>query len=121
VVEFQAMKLFRWDHQPEETVNPLLSRQVIHGEQMTLALIHLRKGAKVASHSHRHEQLSKVECGLVHFTVEGEEAMLQAGDMILIPAGAAHSVEALSDCLVLDTFSPARDDWQRGEDSYLRC
>jgi hypothetical protein len=29
-------------------------------------------------------------------------------------------VEAMEDSVVVDIFSPSRDDWQRGDDSYLR-
>ena len=35
-------------------------------------------------------------------------------------ANVPHEVEALEDSIVLDVFSPARDDWRRGEDAYLR-
>jgi hypothetical protein len=31
-----------------------------------------------------------------------------------------HKVVALEDTVVVDVFSPARDDWQRGDDAYLR-
>jgi len=114
------MKLYRWDHVQEEHLNPSLARQVIHGEKMTVALIRLRRGVVVPLHQHDHEQFSAVQSGHVSFKVAGEEAMLQAGDMILIPPGAPHTVEALSDSLVVDMFAPGRDDWQRGDDAYLR-
>jgi len=114
------MKLYSWDHVEEEKLNPSLSRQVIHGERMTVAMIRLRQGTVVPVHQHDHEQLSAVQSGRLSFVVAGEEAMMQAGDMILIPLGAPHAVEALADSLVLDTFCPARDDWQRGDDAYLR-
>jgi len=29
-------------------------------------------------------------------------------------------VEALEDTVVVDVFSPSREDWMRGDDSYLR-
>jgi quercetin dioxygenase-like cupin family protein len=31
-----------------------------------------------------------------------------------------HGVEALEDSVVVDVFSPAREDWIRGDDAYLR-
>jgi len=37
-----------------------------------------------------------------------------------IPPNTIHSAEALEDSLVVDVYSPIRDDWVRGEDSYLR-
>ncbi len=114
------MKLYSWDHVQEEQLTPLLSRQVIHGEKMTLALIHVSKGAVVPVHRHVHEQLSLVQSGRIRFVVAGEEALLQAGDMILTPPEAPHTVEALEDAIVLDFFSPHRDDWVSGDDAYLR-
>jgi quercetin dioxygenase-like cupin family protein len=120
VIQFSAMKLYGWDHVPEEQLNPNICRRVIHGEKMTIAQIRLRKGAMVAEHRHDHEQTSMIQQGRLRFVVAGEEAMLQAGDILMIPPGAPHSVEVLEDCVVVDMFSPARDDWQRGDDAYLR-
>jgi quercetin dioxygenase-like cupin family protein len=120
VLKYGAMKLYSWDHVPEEQMTPSLSRRVIHGEKMTVALIHVRKGAVVPVHQHVHEQLSMVQSGRLLFTVTGEQALLQAGDMILTPPHAPHTVEALEDTIVLDFFPPHRDDWVRGDDAYLR-
>ena len=120
MLEYCPMKLYSWDHVQEEQLNPSLSRRVIHGEKMTVALIRIRQGTVVPLHQHDHEQMSAVQSGRLSFVVAGEEALLQAGDMILIPPGAPHTVEAHSDSLVVDTFAPARDDWQRGDDAYLR-
>ena len=120
MLQWRAMRLHSWDHITEEPMNPLLSRQVIHGDKMTLARIDLRKGAVVAMHAHENEQLSIVESGRLLYEVDGEEAAAQSGDMILIPSGAPHTVEALEDCIVLDIFAPAREDWRRGDDAYLR-
>jgi quercetin dioxygenase-like cupin family protein len=39
---------------------------------------------------------------------------------MLIPPDTAHGVEALEESIVLDFFSPAREDWQSGADNYLR-
>ena len=120
MIEYRPMKLYSWDHIQEEQLNPLVSRRVIHGEKMTLALIHLRKGAVVPVHQHAYEQASIVQSGRIRFVVAGEEAWLLAGDMIVTPPEAPHTVEALEESLVLDIFSPHRDDWQRGDDAYLR-
>jgi quercetin dioxygenase-like cupin family protein len=40
--------------------------------------------------------------------------------VVRIPPGVVHGVEALEDSLVVDVYSPIRDDWVRGEDGYLR-
>ena len=87
---------------------------------MTAARIRLRQGAKVPTHSHPNEQISMVESGVLRFVLDGEELILRAGDALVIPPDAPHSVDALEDSLAVDLFSPPRQDWIRGDDAYLR-
>jgi len=103
-----------------EQMNPLLSRQMIHTAQMTIARIHLKKGAVVPLHSHPNEQISTLERGAMRFLIEGQETVLRPGQMLEIPPGVAHSAEALEDSLAVDLFTPPRADWIRGDDAYLR-
>jgi len=114
------MKLYRWDRVEKETMNSLLARQVIHGEKMTVAKIHMRQGAVVPMHQHVNEQLSIMEHGRMRFTVGGQEVTLEPGDMLMIPSNVPHTAEALEDCLATDINSPVREDWVRGDDAYLR-
>jgi quercetin dioxygenase-like cupin family protein len=87
---------------------------------MSIARIHLRAGALVPRHAHPQEQVATVLEGSLRFVVGEEEHVVSAGESMIVPSGAPHEVEALVDSLVLDIFSPVRDDWQRGEDAYLR-
>ena len=114
------MKLYRWDIVEKEQMNRSLDRQVIHGEKMTVARIHLLKGGIVPMHDHVNEQLSVLESGRVRFTVDGKDTILGPGDMLMIPSGAPHMVEALEDSVAIDINSPVREDWLRGDDAYLR-
>jgi quercetin dioxygenase-like cupin family protein len=114
------MQHYNWSLIEEEPLNPLLGRKTIHGRSMTVARIRLRKGAVVPMHSHANEQISTLESGAVRFTIAGEERVLRAGDALVIPPDAPHMVEALEDSLAVDVFSPAREDWIRGDDAYLR-
>ena len=101
-------------------MNPLVSRQVIHGEAMTVARFELAKGALVPEHSHHNEQISMIERGTMRFVLAGEEKIVKSGDMLRIPPHVPHSAEALEDSIAVDLFSPRREDWVRGEDAYLR-
>jgi quercetin dioxygenase-like cupin family protein len=121
MIEYRvAVKLYNWSQIPEEQLNDLVARQMIHGETMTIARIHLRKGAVVPMHQHPNEQISMVEHGRLRFVIAGQERIVQGGDMIAIPPNAPHLVEALEDSLATDLFSPVREDWIRGDDAYLR-
>ena len=115
------MKHYNWTEIPEEQMSAAISRQVIHGETMTVARIRLRKGAVVPLHQHVNEQISMLESGRLRFVISGEERIAQAGTMLAIPPNAPHLVEALEDSVAVDLFSPVREDWIRGDDAYLRA
>lgn len=114
------MPIQRWGDEPIEELTPLIGRQVVHTETMTIARIHLKEGAAVPTHAHPHEQVATVLDGRLRFVVGDEEHEVGRGESMFVPGGVPHEVEALEDSLVLDVFSPVRDDWLRGEDLYLR-
>ncbi|MCE5307880.1 MAG: cupin domain-containing protein [Acidobacteriales bacterium] len=114
------MTLYRWNEINKERLNPRLERQVIHGERMTVARIFLEKGVLVPSHEHENEQISMVAQGKLRFHIDGEEEVVEAGSVVVIPPGAPHFVQALEDSVAIDLFSPVREDWRRGDDAYLR-
>ena len=114
------MPVHRWSEEPIEELSASVGRQLVHTESMSVARIHLRAGASVPRHEHVHEQVATVLEGSLRFVVGEEETIVSAGESMILPSGVPHAVEALSDALVLDVFSPVRDDWARGDDAYLR-
>ena len=114
------MELFNWSEVPEEQLNPTIARKMIHGETMTLAQLRLSKGAVVPMHHHVNEQISMVQSGALRFQIGGEEKLLKAGQNVRIPPNVPHMVTAEEDSVAVDLFSPVREDWIRGDDSYLR-
>lgn len=114
------MDHYNWGLIPEEQLNPLLTRQLIHGRNITVARIRLAKYASVPEHSHVSEQICMVQSGALRFVVAGQECIVRAGESLAIPPETPHSAEALENSVVIDVFAPRREDWLRGEDAYLR-
>ena len=114
------MDVRRWHEEPVEQLTPSIGRQMVHTGRMTVARILLAAGAVVPAHSHDNEQVANVVTGRLRFVVGDEEAIVGAGDTVSIPPNVSHEVEALEDTLVIDVFSPVREDWVRGDDAYLR-
>jgi quercetin dioxygenase-like cupin family protein len=114
------VKHYNWTEIPEERLNQSLSRQMIHGETMTVARLRLRKGAVVPLHQHVNEQITLLEQGKLRFVISDEERIVSAGEALTIPPNAPHLVEALEDSVATDLFCPVREDWIRGDDAYLR-
>jgi quercetin dioxygenase-like cupin family protein len=114
------MQVYEWDRVEKEQMSPALVRQVIHGENITVARLFLKKGCAVPEHSHHNEQISMIEKGALKFVIAGGEKVVKAGEVLHIPPHVPHSAEALEDSIAVDLFSPIREDWIRGDDAYLR-
>ena len=50
---------------------------------------------------------------------EHEEVVVRAGEVLHIPSNVWHKAEAIEDTLDVDVFSPPRQDWLDGTDSYF--
>jgi len=115
----------RWDDITRETVTDDIARRLFTGERMMLAQVYLEKGAIVPKHSHENEQLTWIVEGALRFWIgnEGEEGyeerVVSAGEVMYIPSNVPHKAEALEDTFDVDVFSPPRQDWLDGTDSYF--
>jgi quercetin dioxygenase-like cupin family protein len=114
------MEYYKWDEIEKEEMNDLLSRRCIHADRMTIAMVYLKKGCIVPTHSHDNEQLSTVFTGALKFKLDGKEIVVRPGETLRIPANMPHSAEALEDTEEMDAFAPVRKDWVDGTDQYLR-
>jgi len=113
----------RWADLPREQVTEKLARRMVTGVRIMLAEIRLERGCVVPLHAHENEQLSHVLEGALRVRVgseTGEETVVRAGEVLVIPSNVPHQVEALEDTLAVDVFSPPRQDWLDGTDDYLR-
>lgn len=114
------MRVQRWKEADREQMNPHVVRQALHGQNITLARLELKKGAVVPEHHHVNEQIATVLEGRIVFYMEGQRQEVGAGESIVVPPNVPHKVEVLEDAIVYDIFSPIREDWIRGDDAYLR-
>jgi quercetin dioxygenase-like cupin family protein len=84
-----------------------------HGDKVTLAHWSFEKDAILASHSHRHEQITYVVSGKIRFdSPDGEATVVEAGGFAVFAPNEPHGGAALEDSIVLDAFSPAREDFK---------
>jgi quercetin dioxygenase-like cupin family protein len=114
------METYTWDKIAEDKLNPLAGRKAVHGSDITVARFRFDKGNQVAMHHHPNDQITFVESGAVRMTVGGEEKQLKAGDIVHVAPEVPHGNVALEDTVIVEVFSPARQDWISGDDSYLR-
>ena len=109
-----------WSAVELEDLNPLLQRQFVVGQNIMLARVLLKKGCIVPEHSHHNEQLTYILEGALKFWIDGQEIVVNAGEVLTIPPHMPHKAEALEDTVDLDVFNPPRADWINKTDQYLR-
>lgn len=83
-----------------------------HGEKETFGYIELKKGSSVPLHSHMNEQITYIIEGQLDMMIGGIPCSLTAGMYHVIPSNVLHSAVAVTDCKVIDAFSPVREDYK---------
>jgi quercetin dioxygenase-like cupin family protein len=115
-----TVQKFTWSEVPKENVTPVIARQIVSGVSAMAGMITLQKGSHVPKHSHVSEQLTYVIEGSLRFLINGEEILVKAGEILVIPAWVEHEATALEHVVELDIFSPIRQDWLDGTDTYFQ-
>lgn len=96
---------------------PGIKRQTIaHGPKMYQQCARLEAGSRMPEHQHPQEQIAYVVSGRVRLVVGGVPHDLTAGQTVYIGSGVPHSAETFEETVVIDTFSPPRDDYLKRDD-----
>ncbi|WP_261179534.1 cupin domain-containing protein [Anaerobacillus sp. CMMVII] len=94
-----------------EQAEPGVKRKVFSpGEQLMMMEVHFEKGAEGYEHSHPHEQLTYCKEGRFQFTIDGVKHIIKAGETLVIPSNKKHGAIALEAGVLIDTFTPLRED-----------
>jgi quercetin dioxygenase-like cupin family protein len=95
-----------------EDIGGGLKRQMLGFNHELMAVkIWFDKGAEGYVHKHRHSQVTYVEAGEFHFNIGGVTKILKTGDSCLIPPHVEHGAVSPTGGILIDTFSPAREDF----------
>jgi quercetin dioxygenase-like cupin family protein len=113
-------KYISWKDVERESLNPLIEREMVYGQQIMVARVFIKKDGHVPLHHHHNEQLTYILEGVLKFAINGKEIMVRAGEVLCIPADMPHEAWALEDTVDLDVFTPPREDWLNKTDDYLR-
>lgn len=84
----------------------------IHGTGITFGYVTITEGSILPAHSHIHEQVTYIIEGELEMKVGNELVILRAGSVQVIPSNVTHSAIAKKPCIVIDVFTPSRDDYR---------
>ena len=89
-----------------------VSRRILAQDTDMMAVeVHFETGAVGAVHTHPHVQISYVLSGKFEFELDGVKTVIGAGDTYYTKPNAPHGVVCLEAGVLLDVFTPRRDDF----------
>jgi quercetin dioxygenase-like cupin family protein len=100
------------DAQQVEMLPGVHRRTMAITDEEMLCEFFLEHDSVVPDHSHMNDQVGYVIYGKVEMRIGDVTHMLQPGDSYAIPGGIVHTARALIDSLVIDVFSPPRNDYR---------
>jgi len=91
------------------------TRCLAHTEHLMMVQIDFEDGPHQKPdppHTHPHEQISYIVSGKVLYFLGEEQSVLEAGDMVTVPAHIPHTIQVLSEkARLADAFYPLREDF----------
>jgi quercetin dioxygenase-like cupin family protein len=93
--------------------NGLKRRVLAYNDRLFLAEHEMVKGWVGTVHSHPHEQIVYVVRGHLKVTCQGKTVDIRTGDTFVVRGGVEHGASAIEDSLVIDVFTPCREDYIR--------
>ena len=85
-----------------------------YDNQIMMVLVKFEKGALGSPHQHFHTQSTYCVAGKFEFEIDGEKQVVKAGDGVYIEPNLLHSAVCLEEGILIDTFSPVREDFLDG-------
>ena len=111
-IKYSSSLFIRGTEEEVVTVDPGVKRQLLgYNDSILMARVNFEDNAIGYVHAHPHSQVAYVESGVFDFTIGEETQRLKAGDCAYIPPGASHGAVCIEKGVLLDVFSPIREDF----------
>jgi quercetin dioxygenase-like cupin family protein len=95
----------------KELIPGVFIKTLTYGESSLLCEFQLKQGALIPAHQHPHEQTGYLVRGSVRFFGDEGETVVEPGCSWNFKGGVLHGAEALEDSLLVEVFSPVRQDY----------
>jgi quercetin dioxygenase-like cupin family protein len=98
---------FEW-----QTTGEGVRRKIMaYDASLMVVKVDFEQGAVGAVHKHVHVQITHIESGVFEVEIAGDKKVLKKGDGFHIPSNVEHGVICLEKGVLIDVFSPMREDF----------
>jgi quercetin dioxygenase-like cupin family protein len=95
-----------------ESMGPGIRRKILgYQENLMLVKVFFDEGSIAERHKHPHQQVGYILEGKFEFDIGGDKKILSKGDSFIVPSNIMHGAICLEQGIVLDSFSPMREDF----------
>jgi quercetin dioxygenase-like cupin family protein len=95
-----------------EVVGEGVKRKIMgYDDKIMLVKVHFEEGGVGPMHKHYHSQVTYVESGEFKLTIGNETKLMMGGDSFYIPPHVMHGAICVSPGVLIDVFSPIREDF----------
>ena len=103
--QFEAEML--WESAGEGIVRQIMG----YNDNLMMVKVKFETGAIGTPHTHPHTQTTYVASGVFEFTTDGETKIVRPCDGVYMKPGILHGCICLEAGVLIDTFSPMREDF----------
>lgn len=86
-------------------------KTLVYGEKTLFSEFRMEKGRMLPRHSHPQEQTGYLISGHIRLTIGNEIFDVEPGDSWCVPGNMEHQAEIVIDSVVIEVFSPPREDY----------
>ncbi len=95
-----------------EKVSDGVERKIqVYDDNLMMVCVRFEKEAIGNLHQHMHRQVTYIESGKFEVSIDGNKTILKQGDSFFVAPGIMHGVVALEKGMLVDVFTPAREDF----------
>ena len=105
--EFIELERLEWQPMGKGVRRKILT----YDEKIMMVRVEFEKGGIGTLHQHPHIQVTNVESGIFEIEINGRKHILNAGDAFHVPSNALHGAVCLEAGVLIDVFSPMREDF----------
>jgi len=94
-----------------EVIEGVHLKTLVYGNRTLMVEVKFEKSAVIPDHSHPHEQTGYLISGQLEFVINGKNIIANPGDSWNIAGDVGHGATALVESVVIEVFSPVREDY----------